>query len=230
MSTRREFLGQTGATLASVAAAAPAAAAERSFAVTPFTAVQVAIPAQVEIAAGREPQVRVRAEARVLERLSVRVAGGLLKLESPKGFETREPVVVLVDLREIRRLQLDASADVRLSGALRGPLEVIGNGAGTITVAGASLTELNARLAGSVTLKLDGKAQRTRFEIDGASEVDARALESRDAAVRISGSGEASLHAAETLSAVIDGAGTVRYRGNPRVTQDVRGAGEVVRE
>ena len=44
------------------------------------------------------------------------------------------------------------------------------------------------------------------------------------------GAGEAHLNVSERLDVKVQGAADVIYRGDPRVTQDIDGAGEVRRE
>jgi hypothetical protein len=57
--------------------------------------------------------------------------------------------------------------------------------------------------------------------------VQAENLEARDVGIRISGSGDAKVHATETLQVTIAGSGDVRYRGQPKVTKKISGSGDV---
>jgi hypothetical protein len=60
--------------------------------------------------------------------------------------------------------------------------------------------------------------------------VDAGELKADDVTFRIEGVGTGVVYAEKTLNATIKGAGKIRYRGNPDVTEKIEGLGAVNRE
>jgi hypothetical protein len=63
--------------------------------------------------------------------------------------------------------------------------------------------------------------------VSGSGDVHTENLEARQVAVRIRGSGEVRVHAAEALQVDIAGSGDVRYRGSPQLTVKKAGSGDV---
>ena len=83
---------------------------------------------------------------------------------------------------------------------------------------------------GGVLCEISGIAKSLDVRLAGAGHVDAGELEARDVNFRIEGVGTAVVHATKTLDATIIGAGKIKYRGNPEVTQNIEGLGAVNRE
>ena len=48
--------------------------------------------------------------------------------------------------------------------------------------------------------------------------------------VVMSGSGDATINASDTLDVRMNGSGSLRYRGSPKLTQDVHGSGSIKSE
>jgi hypothetical protein len=83
--------------------------------------------------------------------------------------------------------------------------------------------------AGSGEVTATGLAADERVAISGSGGFHARDLLCRTSSVRISGLGDAEVHADATLDATVSGSGSVRYAGAPTVTSRVTGSGSVDR-
>lgn len=66
--------------------------------------------------------------------------------------------------------------------------------------------------------------------MSGSGEYHASALATKTALVQISSSGNAELMVSDVLQVQISGSGTLRYSGDPRVTQDATGSGKVIKQ
>ncbi|MCL2069573.1 MAG: DUF2807 domain-containing protein [Treponema sp.] len=78
--------------------------------------------------------------------------------------------------------------------------------------------DLFVGMSGAGSLELSGLADRASLELSGTGELNALSLQSREAAVRFSGTGAVKLSCSEDLSIIASGVGSVEYRGSPRVS------------
>ena len=76
-------------------------------------------------------------------------------------------------------------------------------------------------------MRATGKADSQDIDISGSGSYEALDLESKEAEIDLGGSGKASVNVLDDLDVTISGSGSVQYRGNPTVIQDIRGSGEV---
>jgi hypothetical protein len=105
-------------------------------------------------------------------------------------------------------VKLQGSGDGRIEGVSGGRLELVSMGSGDLAVSGAA-EAVTANLYGS------GGADLTR-------------LAAPDLAVAIYGSGDARVHATETLSAAVFGSGRITYSGRPvKLQRSVHGSGTI---
>jgi hypothetical protein len=83
---------------------------------------------------------------------------------------------------------------------------------------------------GGVMVELLGVTESLNVRLAGAGHINAGELKSRDVEFRVDGVGTGRVFATHTLRAQIKGAGKLRYRGDPQVTQNIEGLGSVSRD
>ena len=88
--------------------------------------------------------------------------------------------------------------------------------------------EFALRYQGVGTLKATGKVDRFILKAEGVGHVNARDLEAKTVDARLEGIGSARVHATESLTAKVEGIGTLSYYGKPaHVTKSAEGIGSV---
>jgi hypothetical protein len=102
-------------------------------------------------------------------------------------------------------------------------------GAGEVTITGVDGTDLSVAHNGFGKLSATGRVNRQVVNLTGAGQYEGRDLASQEAEVTVSGTGLAIVNASRTLVARVTGIGRIEYLGNPKVTQEVTGIGEVKR-
>jgi len=88
---------------------------------------------------------------------------------------------------------------------------------------------LNISTDGASDINLGGTAGSAVISVSGAANISAARLQIRDAAVVVSGAADVNIAVSDNVDVTVTGAGTVRYSGDPVVTQDISGAGSLVR-
>jgi Putative auto-transporter adhesin, head GIN domain len=84
--------------------------------------------------------------------------------------------------------------------------------------------------SGASRVALDGNIDELLADMTGASELEARGLQTKTAEISTTGAGDAEVAVAETLKVAITGAGKVSYSGNPTIEKHITGAGSVYRK
>ena len=76
---------------------------------------------------------------------------------------------------------------------------------------------------------LTGRTGDLDVEVEGSGSADLADLRAHEARVAVRGSGDADVRAEERLDADVDGSGSIRYHGDPEVTERVDGSGDLSR-
>lgn len=124
-------------------------------------------------------------------------------------------------------LKLNGSGSIRFSDLQATTLDFGMNGSGDVSVTHLSADTLQTTVNGSGKFSLQGKATRQNVSILGSGKYEARNLESAQAEISVSGSGESQVWVTETMSVSILGSGSVGYLGKPRMTQQIAGSGNI---
>ncbi|MCL2210067.1 MAG: DUF2807 domain-containing protein [Treponema sp.] len=101
-------------------------------------------------------------------------------------------------------------------------LDFILRGAGTGKVELEAVTVF-ADISGAGKLELSGRADTTVLSLDGAGELDALKLQTREARINLDGAGKVSIHCTDSLKIDASGAGAVEYRGSPSLNLNKNG-------
>jgi Putative auto-transporter adhesin, head GIN domain len=167
----------------------------------PFTAVELAGANDVRIGVGGEQRVVVRGDDNLVAIVTTQVSDGTLVLDQTEPFSSSTPLSVEITVPSLERAILA--------------------GAGTMTVDGHDLETLALTLSGSGTIGGAGSAQELVVDLSGSGDVELDTLVAEAATVTLSGTGNVQVHATRSLDALVSGAGTIAYSGDP---QDVRSA------
>jgi hypothetical protein len=152
----------------------------------------------------------IEAEDNVLPEISTEVEGNRLTIETEYDMPApTQPINYELTVRDLSALELPVAANVDASDISTDSLDVTISGAGD--------------------MKIAGEADSQDIEISGTGRYQAEDLESEEAEIDISGSGEAVVRVSDHLHVEVSGSGSVEYIGNPTVSRDITGAGEVRR-
>src|SRR5918992_1556840 len=135
------------------------------------------------------------------------------------------------DVAGFTRIDNRDSVDIRLRVGERRRVVVRAgeNVIDDVDVDGIAADAFELRSDGSADIALAGTAGRLALELDGSGDADLGGLATREAQVAVSGSGSADVRAGERLEGDVDRSGDVRYHGDPALTQQVDGSGELIR-
>lgn len=218
---------------AMLAAAMPAAAAEKRYGLTSFEAVEVTADVIVEVVTRNPVSAVATGPADALDRLTVEAQNGRLVIGQRRfaGDDKRRTplgtVTVRINAANLRSatlvgagsLQIDQLRGTRVSIGLRGP--------GRLVVGAVATDRLAVTMIGNGTMTLGGRAKDAQMTLSGAGAVDAGAL-AVDALVSDSeGAGDHLFRAVKTAAVTSRGLGKVVVLGKPVCTVRNGGSGTV---
>jgi hypothetical protein len=216
-------------------AAGPAVSESRTL--PPFSRVDVDGMVDVTLIQGTEEAVRIESPAKLRSRVGAEVRDGTLAIEGAPadgwlggifGGGSRTARVV-VTFRTIERVRASGAVTLNADRIKADALALSLTGASSVAIGRLEARSLTVSGSGAMKAEIAGRAVAQTIEISGAGAYRAADFATDATTVSVSGAGKAIVNAARTLDVRISGAGAVDYVGNPKVHEDVSGAGRVRR-
>ncbi|HTK20623.1 MAG TPA: head GIN domain-containing protein [Mucilaginibacter sp.] len=206
---------------------------------TGFHAVDVGGSFDVYITQGSSESVKVEAPDEIISHIITEVDNGVLRIYNKNDrnfhwgdvFGNHKKIVVYVAAKDLNAIAVSGSGDVYFKEGIRTEslrLRVSGSGDmyGRVEV-----KNLESGVSGSGDVKLAGRAENSAVSVSGSGDFEARGLVTVNTIVRVSGSGDASINASNSVSASVSGSGDVRYSGGAKsVSSSKSGSGDVSRD
>lgn len=189
-------------------------------------AVELSTSGDLVAVRGDRPTLTVTAAKPALPRLTSDVTDGRLVLNSDGAFVTGRIAYVL-ETDHLDDVVIKGSGDVTGSGVTAGELSVLVQGSGNVTLDGLEAHRVAVWIEGSGDVTLSGTADELRVRVAGSGNVHTFDLAVASVTAEVAGSGDIQTGVTRTLEARIAGSGSVIYRGDPRVTSQVLGSGDV---
>ena len=232
--SRRSWLAHSTAMLAASCAWTPSLGAQtvvEQRSVAGFHALLWSAAGELQIEQSGRERLSIEAEPAVLAKIVTEVRDGRLSIGfAPGRIETRLPIRFRLEVKSLSAIEGQGSGRLRIGPLTGNALSLHLAASDELHLARLSVQVLDARLDGSGDVTIDaGQVDRQRIVISGAGNYSAARMDSREADVAIDGSGEIQVAVSERLVARIAGSGDVLYSGQPRISQTIRGAGEVRR-
>lgn len=178
--------------------------------VAPFTSITTEGAFNIEVACQKDLGLEVEGDDNVLEYVKTEVTNDVLRLRSTKGYSTNEPVKIKISVPNLEGLSVSGAGKIDIKGMKNDKFEIDSNGAPAIVVSG-------------TTKMID-------INTNGAGKIDTHNLHAARGVVESNGVSRVDLDVAEELDVTVSGPSSVFYRGDPRVTKNIRGPGKVERK
>lgn len=179
-----------------------------------------------------KPAVRVEGDENILQYVETNAGNEWLEIKTRDhvNIHSAHPVKIYITAPEISALKVAGSGNItcnnKFSSGRNMSFSITGSGNITANV---NSPVVNASITGSGNMYLKGETRNADIEITGSGNYDSPELKAENAAVKISGSGDANLFADNNLKASIIGSGGVKYRGNAAVDKNIAGSGVVTK-
>ena len=201
---------------------------------TGFNAVSVAGSYDVYITQGSTESVKVDAPSDIIDRIVTEVQGGVLKIYTKDGtnwnWSGKKKMIVYVSIKNVNAVSLAGSGDVNFKDGLKAPsLKIKLTGSGDIS-GKVDVKTLESSIGGSGDITLSGRAENSSVSVVGSGDFTGQNLATTNTQVKVAGSGDAKVNAAEKIDASVVGSGDVHYTGAAKsVSSSKAGSGSVSR-
>lgn len=198
---------------------------------------------------GESTSLEIEAETLDMEKIQREVMGDELVLRTDM-LRSPLPIYFTVTVTELNELSLSGPGQAHLKDLTLDSLEVDMRGVGesgitieqleaserldlsvrgttTVTISNLVAPVAAFDLYGTGSTTVSGAVDTQEVTILDTATYQGENLESSEAEVQVEGAGEATLWVQERLDISLPGSGTVRYYGNPTMTEDVTGSGTV---
>jgi hypothetical protein len=201
--------------------------------VSEFNTIDIEYPVDITIKQGNNPSIELTADDNLLPQLQTEVRGGVLVIENKitewnQRVHPTETVQITLFVTDLNRVNFSSAGTLLLEEFTGDDLQISLSGAGEIHLSNVVLDSLHLVLSGAGDLSGDGSVDSLQLTISGFGSFKGGDLKTRRAAVSISGAGNATLWAVQSLNVRISGAGSVGYYGQPpSFNEQISGAGNV---
>jgi len=171
----------------------------------------------------------IEANDNIIPYLRTEVENGrlVISVEDNTTLRSTKPINYWLTVKNLNALTLSRSGDINTDAISTDSLEVSLPGSGNIEAADISTSTSEVKLTGSGSVKTAGRSNSQNVSISGSGSYQGEDLESEEAMVDVGGSGTATVNVSDDLDVSISGSGSVEYVGDPTVSQDMSGSGEV---
>ena len=208
-----------------------------------FSGIEVSSGIKINYTQGSPQIVRVETDPEKLKYISTEVVNGILRvsINSPRGGINFRKITVDVVSPEINEIRVTSGATFNGMNKIQSNKFNITTSSGAIVNANMEVrSDLNIEATSGSSVSLDvsarkvyvkstsgssttisGKAASSIFHISSAGSCNAQNLVVNTAEAEVSSAGSLSIHVADELNVKASSAGSVRYKGNPKVVSDV---------
>jgi hypothetical protein len=171
-----------------------------------FSKIDLRIPAELRVHKGAKPSMKIEVDEDLASSLSTDTIGNQLTIASSKPITSVNKCVIDVTCPAIDAITVEGAAAVHVDDI--------------------TAPNFDIQLSGASDLEGSGSTDTVSAKISGAGKVNLGSLKSKNASVTINGAGDCVVNATDSLSVMINGAGSVKYKGSPaKINKQLNGAG-----
>ncbi|HEY0667165.1 MAG TPA: head GIN domain-containing protein [Sphingobacteriaceae bacterium] len=190
-------------------------------AVSNFTGISSGGHFNVFVKLGSTESLEIEAEAETLKYIETVVENSVLKIRVKnrlnRPMADLGKVTITITAKSLNALSLSGSGSMSVDGIIKSKnLNTSVSGSGSLDF-DADVSDLKAIISGSGSMSAGGKGTHAVVTVSGSGSFNSPDLKVNTAEIRVSGSGGATIHAQDHLSAILIGAGNIRYKGDPHV-------------
>lgn len=198
-------------------------------AVSGFTGIDLAIPADVKVLQGNAEGVTLETDDNIAPLVETVVEKGqlVIRLQKKTGSVSTKVLRMTVNVRTIDQLEVSGSGNISADKLQATQLKCSIAGSGDMRIGDLEASALRVSIAGSGDFLASGKTDTLEGSIAGSGDINTQSLSANAVKLNIAGSGDAAVWARKTLKVSIAGSGDVSYFGDAEVNKSIAGSGSI---
>ncbi|MEW6011753.1 MAG: hypothetical protein CIT03_09905 [Methanobacterium sp.] len=182
------------------------------------------------ISQGNKESLTIEAEDNVIPNINTNINNNKLEISYKPGSPTpTQPVKFHLTVKNLSSIEVSGAGKIDSKKLNEDQLTIFIDGAGEGNLTNLTAKTLTITISGAGKLKLSGTTDTQTITINGAGEYSAPSLTTKTTTITINGAGKATVKVSDILNAIINGGGQIAYFGNPKVNQQINGAGSINR-
>lgn len=206
--------------------------------VSGFDEIKVTGAGRVFITQGDSESLTIETDDNLLEYIETRVRGKTLEIgftddtifSSSGGRRVLDPTdgfIFQIGVKDLKAIILSGAARVEVNQLTIERFDINLSGAGDIRLDDLNADQLDVLISGAGCVEVGGEVDVQDVRLSGLGRYQTFDLESREAEVNLSGAGDAEVWVTDVLDVLLSGVGNVKYYGDPEITQNVTGVGQI---
>lgn len=172
----------------------------------------------------------IEAEDNVMPLIKTEVKNGVLTIRFDQKdwkdvIRPTKPVKFALGVKALNGVELSGAGNIQAPSLKTPTFAIKLSGAGTVRFDKLEATELTTSISGLGNVELTGTGGKQTVDISGAGQYLAGNVAGKSAKITLSGGGNATVWATDSLDVTINGAGQVSYFANPKITKSITGLG-----
>lgn len=194
-----------------------------------FTGVHLGFSGDVYLKQGNKQSVRVEGQQNLIDHLNTNIVDGVWKMKfNAKNVNYKSKFKVYITVPTLTYAKVSGSGDMNTQGKFTGLDDLVAgvSGSGDL-VMDVECNTLSVRVSGSGDVEMQGNANAAKIRVSGSGTYDGYDMKTQNCEASVTGSGDISTYASETLIANVTGSGDIDYKGGARVKAKVTGSGDI---
>lgn len=197
-----------------------------------FKGISVGANFQVKLTQGVEEFVEIETDANLIGYFEVKVnADKTLYIDAKEGYSLipTQNVQVHVGFKDLEEIRSHGHCTITADQALNFENLALEIHNGSQMEFGITAQELKVRITGSSKNNISGTADNLQLDVFNSGKFEGQNLTVNKAKVSINNSGTADIKVTNSLDAITNNNGTLRYSGNPSIQQQSNNAGKIIK-
>ena len=192
--------------------------------------VSMTIPGNLEIQQGAAESLTVSGDDNILALLATDMRGDelVIRWKSNANIRPLRPLQIKLTVRDLQALTSSSSGKVTVGSLTTGDLRLALSSSGDVEMDALQADNVTANLSSSGDILIKGSANRLDLQLTSSGSFLGADFQVRQAGVRVSSSGNATLWVIEHLNVNITSSGNVAYYGDPAVLQTITSSGNLI--
>jgi len=182
-----------------------------------FSGLKVATGIDAIITQGERESLTVEADENLMDYIKTEVVDGKLKIYSDKNIRNAKEKKVYIEYKKLNSIDISSAGDVDGNNTLvTDKLDIEMSSAGDLTLA-MEADKLEISISSGGDAKLSGKVNTFKADLSSAGDLNAYELETKVGNISVSSAGSASVFITDEASFQCSSAGSINYKGEPRL-------------